>query len=455
MRQRDDHGAAKPHCKSRFAMKLRLPRGLRWLYPGMRIKRWVALTVAAMGLFVFGLLALMGKEMVRDLYRFFPYEPGSRYIFVGLSLAIGIIGFGYGVHRLVRSVASGIAPSVTQKPSDIIYRTRILSRGPRVVAFGGGTGLATLLRGLKEYTMNITAVVTVMDDGGSSGRLRTEYDVLPAGDIRNCILSLAEDEQRMSYLFQHRFRNMPGLENHSLGNLIIAGLEQAMGGFDRAIEEMSHVLNIRGQVLPVTLEKVHLLAEMADGALVKGESAITNDPRQIVNISLLPSAISPYQKVLTEIDRADLIIVGPGSLFTSLIPNLLIEGIAAAITTCRAEKFYIANLMTQPGETSGFNLYDHLRALDNYIAVRSFDAAVINTSLPAAEISSRYQREGALPVINDLPEENEYDLRVIELDLLEITKIEEKLTVKHDPVKLSKAIANNTRAFLKQRTHLT
>lgn len=435
-------------------MKLRLPRGLRWLYPGMRIKRWVSLTVAAMGLFVLGLLALMGRELVRDLYRLFPYGSSLRYIFIGLSLAIGITGFGYGVHRLVRSVAKGIAPSVTQKPSDIIYRTRILSRGPRVVAFGGGTGLVALLRGLKEYTMNITAVVTVMDDGGSSGRLRTEYDVLPAGDIRNCILALAEDEQRMSYLFQHRFRNMPGLENHSLGNLVIAGLEQAVGGFDRAIEEMSHILNIRGQVLPVTLEKVHLVAEMADGALVKGESTIATDPRRIANISLSPRSIPPYEKVLTEIDCADLIIVGPGSLFTSLIPNLLVEGIAAAITTCRAEKFYIANLMTQPGETSEFSLYDHLRALDDYIAVRSFDAAIVNTGRPAAEISSRYQREDALPVVNDLPEENEYDLQMIQLDLIEITKIEGKLTVKHDPVKLSKVIVNNARAFLKVRAHL-
>ncbi len=454
MRQRDDHGAAKPHCKSRFTMKLRLPRGLRWLYPGMRIKRWVALTVAAMGLFVIGLLIAMGRELVRDLYRFFPYGSGLRYLFIGLSLVFGITGFVYGIHRLVHSVAKGIAPAMTQKPSDIIYYTRVLSRGPYIVAFGGGTGLATLLRGLKEYTINITAVVTVMDDGGSSGRLRREYNVLPAGDIRNCIIALAEDEERISYLFQHRFRNMPGLENHSLGNLVIAGFEQAVGGFDRAIEEMSHVLNIRGQVLPVTLEKVHLLAEMADGVLIKGEHAITNDPRRIVKISLSPSKIPPYEKVLTEIDRADLIIVGPGSLFTSLIPNLLVEGIAAAITTCRAEKFYIANLMTQPGETEGFSLYDHLRALDNYIAVRAFDAVVVNTGLPAAEIISRYQSEGASPVINDLPEENEYDLRVIQQNLLALTEIEGKLTVKHDPAKLSKTIVNNTRAFLKLKHKL-
>jgi len=434
-------------------MKLRFPRAFRWLYPGMRIKRWVTLIVAAMGLFVFGLLAIIGRELVRDMYLFLPDEQSSRYALIGLSLAIGIIGFGYGLHRLVRSVAKGIAPAVTQKPSDIIYYTRILRQGPRVVAFGGGTGLATLLRGLKEYTMNITAVVTVMDDGGSSGRLRAEYDVLPPGDIRNCILALAEDEERMSFLFQHRFRNLPGLENHSLGNLIIVGLEQSMGGFDRAIEEMSHLLNIRGQVLPVTLEKVHLLATMADGALVKGESAITNDPRQIASISLLPNVVPPYEKVLTEIDRADLIIVGPGSLFTSLIPNLLVEGVAAAITTCHAEKLYIANLMTQRGETSGFSLYDHLRVLDNYLAVRSFDTVIANTGLPAAEISARYQQEGASLVINDLPAENEYGLRVIETDLLGTIKIEEKLTVKHDPVKLSKVIAKNTRAFLKRNTY--
>jgi uncharacterized cofD-like protein len=316
-----------------------------------------------------------------------------------------------------------------------------------VVAIGGGTGLSTLLRGLKEETANITAVVTVMDDGGSSGRLRSELDVLPPGDVRNCILALAEDEERMARLFQYRFLGGADLKGHSLGNLLLVGLEQATGGFDRAIEEMSLILNTRGQVLPATLEKTRLLAQMEDQVWVEGESHITADPRRIVRISLSSENVLPYSRVIDEIERADLILLGPGSLFTSLIPNLLIDGIARAIADARAEKLLVANLMTQPGETDRFTLKDHLQALAEYIDLRSFDSILVNNVSPTEELLSGYREEAAEPIINDLEEENEYDLQVVLADLVGTIEMDGKSTVKHDPKKLARAIVRYTHTF--------
>ena len=190
---------------------------LRWLYPGMRVKRWALLSVLGMGLFVIGLLVVIGKEQIGQIYYLFPRQAPANYILVGLFLLLGSAAFAVGISRLVKSIISAVAPKRDGKASDLIYRTRILERGPRVVAIGGGTGLSTLLRGLKETTSNITAIVTVMDDGGSSGRLRTELDVLPPGDVRNCVIALAENEQRMARLFQHRFRaETSDLAGHSL-----------------------------------------------------------------------------------------------------------------------------------------------------------------------------------------------------------------------------------------------
>jgi uncharacterized cofD-like protein len=428
-------------------MSFHLKGWLRWLYPGMRVKRWTLLTLLSTGFIVIALLEVLGKERVGEIYRLFPLAGTQRYVLIGLLFTLGVAGFILGLFRLVRSVARGVAPGRTEKTSDIIYRTRVLERGPRVVALGGGTGLSTLLRGMKEETANLTAVVTVMDDGGSSGRLRSELDVLPPGDVRNCIIALAEDEERMAHLFQHRFWGGGDLEGHSLGNLLLVGLEQATGGFDRAIEEMSHILNIRGQVLPATLEKTHLVAQMEDQSWIEGESRIAADPRRIVRIRLSSENVPPYSCVLREIEQADLILLGPGSLFTSLIPNLLVDGISQAIAAAAAEKVLIANLMTQPGETDRFTLKDHLRTLAEYIDLRSFDSILINDALPAEEILSGYREEAAEPIINDLEVENEYNLQVILTDLVGTIELEGKSTVKHDPRKLARAIARYTRTF--------
>jgi len=428
-------------------MKADVRRLIRWLYPGLQVKRWVILSILSMGVIVTALFYTFGEDAARTIYRAFPAGPPGRYALVASLLFLGGSGFGYSLFRLARSVAAGVAPGARIKPSTMIYRTRVLERGPHVVSIGGGTGLSALLRGLKEETSNITAVVTVMDDGGSSGRLREEIDVLPPGDVRNCILSLAEDETRFSDYFQYRFSAPEELAGHSLGNLLLAGLEQATGGFDRAIEAMSHFLSIRGRVLPATLTKTRLVAIVEDGTEIEGESRISSDPRPIKRIFLSTAPVEPYEEVIEAIGAADLITIGPGSLYTSIIPNLLVEGIVEAIEESRAEKILIANLMTQPGETDRFTLRDHLKVLNDYIRISRFDAVFVNSARPAEWLLAGYIDEASEPVRDDLPVPNEYGLKVIRADLIGTVEWGGKETIKHDPKKLARAIVKGTRAF--------
>ena len=420
---------------------------LRWLTPGMRVKRWILLSIVSMGILVVGALYVLGVDLVRIAYRTLPTAAGPRYAILAAVLAFGGGGFALALARLVRSVARSASADSRIKPSTMIYRARLLARGPRVVALGGGTGLSSLLRGLKEETANITAVVTVMDDGGSSGRLRSGIDVLPPGDVRNCILALAEDETQLSDFFQYRFAAPPELEGHALGNIVLAGLEQATGGFDRAVEAMSHFLNIRGQVLPATLTKTHLVATMEDGARIEGETQLSRDPRRIARLELSASPVDPYEKVLEAIADADLIVLGPGSLFTSIIPNLLVDRIAEAIGDAAAEKVVVANLMTQPGETTGFTLRDHLAILDEYVPLVRFDTVLVNTAHVDPQLLAGYIDEAAEPVRDDLNADNKYGLRVVRADLVGTAQWAGKQTIKHDPRKLARTLVRETRAF--------
>ncbi|MDH7497650.1 MAG: YvcK family protein, partial [Syntrophomonadaceae bacterium] len=233
-------------------------------------------------------------------------------------------------------------------------------RGPRLVAIGGGTGLAVLLRGLKRYTRNLTAVVTVSDDGGSSGRLRGELGVLPPGDIRNCLVAMAETETLMDRVFQHRFQAGDGLKGHSLGNLLLVAMEEITGDLVSAIKEVSKVLAVRGRVLPATLQQVVLAAELRNGVLMTGETAIRQAEEGIHRVFLLPPDCRPLDETLEAIAAAEAVILGPGSLYTSLIPNLLVRGVAEALRCSPAPKIYVANIMTEKGETDGHTLSDHL-----------------------------------------------------------------------------------------------
>jgi uncharacterized cofD-like protein len=420
---------------------------LRWLYPGMRVKRWAALTVVSTAAALYAVLDLLRLAGALGLASAFGITGIGRIAALAAILALSAAGYALGLSRLVRSVARGVAPERRQKPSEMIYHTRVLGRGPQVVAIGGGTGLSTLLRGIKEFTSNIVAVVTVTDDGGSSGRLREQLGMLPPGDIRNCLIALAADEPRIERLFQHRLQGPEALAGHSLGNLMLAGFAQAVGGFDRAVEEVSHVLNVRGRVLPATLAKIDLIARMEDGEWVRGETRIAEDPRRILEVRLSERAVPPHRHVLDAIAEAEVILVGPGSLYTSLVPNLLVDGLAAAIEDAPAEKLLIANIMTQPGETDGYGLSDHLHALHAYVDLRRFDAVLVNREKPDDRLLAAYREEHATLVEDDLGEVPPYGLTVVREDLLGVQPIGGVPTVKHDPRRLARAILRASRAF--------
>jgi uncharacterized cofD-like protein len=290
-----------------------------------------------------------------------------------------------------------------------------LAPGVRVVAIGGGTGLSTLLKGLKRYVhtpgqaasekvaiAELSGVVTVTDDGGSSGRLRKELNMLPPGDVRNCIVALSEDEALLSKLFQHRFKKGSGLEGHSFGNLFLAALTSITGDFAEAVRLSSEILLTRGHIYPATTSNVELEVLMEDGTRVRGETRITASKGKIRELFLIPADAEPLPQTLDAIAHADLITIGPGSLFTSLIPNLLVRGIARAITEARAVKVFVCNLMTQANESLGLTAADHIRALTAHAGAQLFDYALINRTSASHEMKAQYALEGASQIVVDL-----------------------------------------------------
>ena len=309
--------------------------------------------------------------------------------------------------------------------------------GPlRIVSIGGGTGLSSLLNGLKGYTrlrsgiqtVDITAIVTVTDDGGSSGRLRREFDVLPPGDIRNCMVALSEDEALLSRLFQFRFQAGHGLKGHSFGNLFLTAMTSVVGDFPLAVRQASEVLNIAGCIFPSTAADVSLEAVLADGRVVIGESRISRSRRPIREVRIKPPHVRPLKETLAAIERADLITFGPGSLFTSVIPNLLVSGIPKAIRKSPALKAYFVNLMSQPGETTDFRASDHVMAITNHAGAGLLDCAVVSNSRFSATMLRRYGQTNAAPVENDSEALLRMGLEVIEAGLLM-----KGAKVRHDP----------------------
>jgi uncharacterized cofD-like protein len=303
----------------------------------------------------------------------------------------------------------------------------------RVVSIGGGTGLSTLLHGLKRYAgepleAEITAIVTVTDDGGSSGRLRREFDVLPPGDIRNCMVALSEDEALLSKLFQYRFSEGRGLKGHSFGNLFLTALTILTGDFVQAVKVSSEVLASLGRIYPATSANVVLEAELENGAIVKGETKIGKSRSRVRRIRLQPRHCDPLPETLAAIEDADLITFGPGSLFTSVIPNLLVEGIAPAIQRSRALKAYFVNLMWQPGETIGFRASDHVEALNVHAGASLIDVAIVNTRAISARQRRRYAAQKVRSVLNDIDRLAEMGLQVVATDLLASGD-----SVRHDP----------------------
>lgn len=306
---------------------------------------------------------------------------------------------------------------------NILQDTGIFTGGPKVVTIGGGTGLSVLLRGLKRYTSNLTAIVTVCDDGGGSGKLRADMGMLPPGDVRNCIMALANTEPIMEQLMQYRFKE-GSLKGQSFGNLFIAALNDIYGSFDLAIKEISSVLAVTGKVLPVTLEDVVLFAELEDGTVIKGESQIpikqqvTN--QRIKKIFVKPSSCKPLPEAIQALEEADAIILGPGSLYTSIIPNLLVKNIAKTISSTDAVKIYVSNIMTQQGETIGYSLYDHINTIHQHAGKHIIDYAIVNKGKIPDSLLGKYRAENASPVQIDYANLRDEGIQIIEGDFINI-----------------------------------
>jgi uncharacterized cofD-like protein len=359
----------------------------------------------------------------------------TKWIIGGLMLIGGFYVVVQGARFALRHILGTLDPGLKMgKMGDAYFKKQQLSQGPRVVAIGGGTGLSTLLRGLKSHTSNITAIVTVTDDGGSSGKLIRDKGMIPPGDIRNCLVALADAEKSMTDLFQHRFKNDSGsLSGHSMGNLLIAALvDQAHGDFEKAIEIASDVLAIRGRVVPSTLSHVHLRAELEDGSEVSGETAIVAQGKRIKRIYLQPEECDPTREALEAIRTADLIVIGPGSVYTSVIPNLLVRGIAEALRETKALRIYICNVMTQPGESDSFTASEHVNAILNNVDGRAFDYVLVNKALPTAESLTKYAEVGQQFVEPDIDRIRAMGIRPVASDLMSETDV-----VRHDPVKLA------------------
>lgn len=445
----------------------RFAASLKWLHPGMGVKRWVALAFCGLFVFLVGSAALIETQgagavpvtvrTARWLVSTFHSGAGALVIGVGLCLlGIGICVFALGmlIHTLVRAVNPAMARGGLV---DVVYQRRKLSQGRRIVVIGGGTGLSTMLRGLKRYSSNITAIVTVADDGGSSGKLRKQLNILPPGDIRNCLVALADAEAQMTELFQYRFRNIAsaqpaaagaaaapppvkdygeGLRDHAFGNLLIAAMCAINeGDFERAVRETSRVLNVRGRVLPSTDSAVVLRGEMEDGTFLEGETAIASARKKVKRVSLVPPNACPLPDVLAAIEQADVIILGPGSVFTSIIPNLLLRGLPEAVRASRAKKVYVCNVMTQPGETDGFSAFSHVQAVERHAGCRIFDYVLVNTGQPTAELLAKYRKTGAVLVEPDTDRIRAAGYRAITGNFISQTDV-----VRHNAASLAEAV---------------
>jgi uncharacterized cofD-like protein len=328
-------------------------------------------------------------------------EVIPNYVSGPLIVAGGILLILWGQTRSLNSITQVLMPEGNEELVDRLLNHRRLNRGPKIVAIGGGTGLSNLLRGLKDYSAKITAIVTVADDGGSSGRLRREIGVLPPGDIRNCLAALADEEKLLTELFQYRFQAGDGLMGHSFGNLFLTAMSDIAGDLEQAIAASSKVLAVRGEVLPATLSDVSLWAELADGRRIEGESSITKANGQILKIGCTPANPPALPRAAIALREADFMIIGPGSLYTSVIPNLLVPEIADAIANTEVPRIYVCNIMTQPGETDGYSVADHIRAIDRACGRPLFDAVVVQGKVPSAKALIRYSQENSYPVVLD------------------------------------------------------
>lgn len=421
-----------------------------WLRPGMKIKRWLGLLMLA--IVITSLALAMGAAWIYEHYHVPSALQGSVEIitlqFIPhpwrglLILGAGLSLLGFAVWKLSHSVFTPLLKEITSGRSvaEIFVGDRFGPAGPEynVVTIGGGTGLGFLLRGLKQEHINLTAIVTVADDGGSTGRIRSDFDIPAPGDIRNCLVSLAEDESIMGQLFHYRFdKEGSELSGHSFGNLFITAMSQLTGSFEQAVMESARVLNVRGRVLPSTLEYVTLCAHLADGTTVRGESAISHERPAIREIFFDRSGILPYEPALAAILNADLIVLGPGSLYTSVLPNLLVDGLKEAIRWSSGRTVYVCNVATQEGETDHYGYADHVREVVRYLGEDELDFALVNSN-PAAV--SAIGPDLHVEAITYDGAATAHGVRIIARDV-----VNDRNPLRHDPAKLADVLLDLAR----------
>ena len=434
--------------KSNLGILNRLLRILSWLLPGLVIKRWMI--TSGIGV-ITSLLGIAIWTNLRPLYWLIEIFFGvmntiTRIIPVSLLgptvLLVGILLIGVGQNRSINSIQKALVP---QKDTFLVDALRVkskLSKGPNIVAIGGGTGLSTLLKGLKNYSSNISAIVTVTDDGGSSGVLRKQLGVQPPGDIRNCLAALSNEEPMLTRLFQYRFSRGDGLEGHTFGNLFLSALTTITGSLERAVQASSKVLSVQGQVIPATGIDVMLWAELVSGEKIFGESLISKSMQPINRLGGIPENPPALPAALEAIREADLIVLGPGSLFTSLLPNLLVPEIVEALLKNKSPKIYISNLMTQPGETDGLDVFQHIKSIERQLFNFGVNTRIFNSILSQGEFERSslidyYRSRGAEPVIC-----NKGRLISDGYDVLQAPLYSKKITptLRHDSRRLARAV---------------
>lgn len=416
-----------------------MPKDAGWLIPGLQVKRWFAM------IFVGSLLILLGTMIIFNMRPVFFTMEFIRHIAERapsgiVGLAVALLGAGVFFKGWQKTNLSILGLDGEREKGSILeslYRRRKLNRGPKIVAIGGGTGLSMLLKGIKRITNNITAIVTVGDDGGSSGRLREEMGILPPGDIRNCIAALADDEDLVTKLFQYRFKTGEGLEGHSFGNLFLTALIAITGDMVSAVKESSNVLSIRGRVLPSTLDDMKLVAEMEDGRIIHGESNIPEAKGKVKRLFTDPENCRPLPEVIEAIKDADLIILGPGSLYTSVIPNLLIKEISQEIANSNAKKIYVCNIMTQPGETDDYSVASHVNTIISHADNNKImEAVLINDTLPD-NLAEKYKLAGSFPVKLDTENIKATGVKIVSKKLIQDSK---EGLVRHSSNRVARAI---------------
>ncbi|ABG51396.1 conserved hypothetical protein [Trichodesmium erythraeum IMS101] len=416
----------------------------KWLAPGLFVKRWLLLSAAGVLLTSLGLAIWTGMTpifyILQTIREFLGWVTTivPKYISGPIIIVVGLLLIFLGQNRSLKTITQALMPEGDEQLVDRLLTHRRLNKGPKIVAIGGGTGLSNLLRGLKSYSANITAIVTVADDGGSSGRLRREIGVLPPGDIRNCLAALANEEKLLTELFQYRFKAGDGLVGHSFGNLFLTAMSEVTGDLERAVAASSKVLAVQGQVLPATLTDVYLWAELADGRHIEGESNITEAGGKIVKIGCTPEHPPALPKVLQAIEEADYIIIGPGSLYTSVIPNLLVPEIAEAIACRNIPSIYVCNIMTQPGETTGYSVADHICAIDVACGQRLFDTVLVQGKSPSAQALIKYAQENSHPVFLDREAVNNLGRKILLTNVM--YEDEQNGFVRHDSTMLAQVL---------------